>query len=114
MGDLCLGAACCTGRPGTMCERLAERASSLHTEVHTEVSSFTPEARIMGNDRETAPRTPEQMAARTQMERVTVNLTPRASEALREAVELSKDSKTDTINRALQVYAFVLRSLEGE
>ncbi|MGI8336072.1 hypothetical protein ACRYCC_39535 [Actinomadura scrupuli] len=44
---------------------------------------------------------------RPQMERVTVNLTARASEALRESVEVSGDTKTDTINRALLVYAFL-------
>jgi len=48
------------------------------------------------------------------MERVTVNLTAKAAEALREATELTGDSKTDTINRALQVYAFIQRALQGE
>jgi hypothetical protein len=46
---------------------------------------------------------------RSHMERVTVNLTARASEALRESVELTGDTKTDTINRALLVYAFLQR-----
>jgi hypothetical protein len=41
------------------------------------------------------------------LERVTVNLTPRSSKALREAVELTGDTKTDAINRALQIYAFL-------
>ncbi|WIV59661.1 hypothetical protein [Amycolatopsis nalaikhensis] len=36
---------------------------------------------------------------------MTVNLVPRASRALDRIVELTGDSKTDTINRALQVYA---------
>lgn len=40
------------------------------------------------------------------LERVTVNLVPRASKALQLAVELTGDTKTDTINRALQVYAY--------
>jgi hypothetical protein len=40
-------------------------------------------------------------------ERVTVNLTPRASRALEVATELTGDTKTDTINRALQIYAFL-------
>jgi hypothetical protein len=48
------------------------------------------------------------------MERVTVNLTQRSAEALREAVELTGDSKTDVINRALQVYAFIQRKIQGE
>ncbi|MEV4893896.1 hypothetical protein ACIBHY_51580 [Nonomuraea sp. NPDC050547] len=43
------------------------------------------------------------------LERVTVNLTQRAARALEEAVELSGDSKTDIINRALQVYAYLER-----
>lgn len=52
--------------------------------------------------------------SRPPMERVTVNLTAKAAEALREATELTGDSKTDTINRALQVYAFIQRALQGE
>ena len=36
-------------------------------------------------------------------ERVTVNLTRKTSDALADAVRLTGDSKTDTINKALQV-----------
>jgi hypothetical protein len=43
----------------------------------------------------------------SRVERVTVNLTPRASEALERAVRLTGDTKTDTINRALQLYAYL-------
>jgi hypothetical protein len=41
------------------------------------------------------------------LERITVNVTRRASRALELATRLTGDSKTDTINRALQVYAYV-------
>jgi len=41
------------------------------------------------------------------LERVTVNLTVRAARALNQAAELTGDSKTDTINRALQIYAYL-------
>jgi hypothetical protein len=41
------------------------------------------------------------------LHRVTVNLTPRSVEALAEACKLSGDSKTDTINRAIQVSAYL-------
>jgi hypothetical protein len=41
------------------------------------------------------------------LERVTVNLIARASRALQLAADLTGDSKTDTINRALQVYAYL-------
>lgn len=41
------------------------------------------------------------------LEKVTVNLIPRASRALRSASKLTGDSKTDTINRALQIYAYL-------
>jgi hypothetical protein len=41
------------------------------------------------------------------LERVTVNLTPRSSQALEVATELTGDTKTDTVNRALQIYAFM-------
>lgn len=38
--------------------------------------------------------------------RLTVNLIPRASRALTLATEITEDSKTDVINRAIQFYAF--------
>jgi hypothetical protein len=41
------------------------------------------------------------------LERITVNLTGRASRALEQATKLTGDSKTDTVNRALQVYAYM-------
>lgn len=40
-------------------------------------------------------------------ERVTVNLSARASRALEIATGLTGESKTDAINRALQIYAFL-------
>jgi hypothetical protein len=44
--------------------------------------------------------------------RVTVNLTPRSVDALDNAVRKSGDSRTDTINRALQAYDLVLDLLD--
>lgn len=41
------------------------------------------------------------------LERITVNLTARASRALELATQLTGDSKTDTVNRALQFYAYM-------
>jgi hypothetical protein len=41
------------------------------------------------------------------LERITVNLTSRSSSALELAVELCGDTKTDTINRAIQIYAYL-------
>jgi hypothetical protein len=40
--------------------------------------------------------------------RVTVNLIPRSDAALTLAVKLTGDTKTDTINRALQMYAYLM------
>ncbi len=40
-------------------------------------------------------------------ERITVNVTGRASLALRLAAELIGATRTDTVNRALQVYAYL-------
>jgi hypothetical protein len=40
-------------------------------------------------------------------EQVTVNVTGRACRALDLATELTDDTKTDTVNRALQVYAYL-------
>jgi hypothetical protein len=41
------------------------------------------------------------------LERVTVNLVARASRALQRAVDITGDSKTDALNRAIQVYAYL-------
>jgi hypothetical protein len=42
------------------------------------------------------------------LERITVNLAPRSSKALELATSLTGDSKTDTVNRALQIYAYLM------
>ncbi|MGC7093195.1 hypothetical protein ACPZ19_00880 [Amycolatopsis lurida] len=47
------------------------------------------------------------------LERVTVNLVPRASRALERATQLTGDSKTDTINRALQVLAVLEEAVDN-
>jgi hypothetical protein len=39
--------------------------------------------------------------------RLTVNLTPRAFEAMERAGRMTGDSKTDTVNRALRIYALI-------
>ncbi|WP_107473607.1 hypothetical protein [Streptomyces sp. NRRL S-813] len=44
--------------------------------------------------------------------RITVNLAPKAATALDQAVKLTGDSKTDTINRALQVYAYLEKVIQ--
>jgi hypothetical protein len=41
------------------------------------------------------------------LERVTVNLTPRAWHALEATVHRTGDTKTETINRALQIYNYL-------
>jgi uncharacterized protein (DUF1778 family) len=56
----------------------------------------------------------DQTAASQPLERVTVNLIPKASQALERAASLTGDSKTDVINRALQVYAFVEQILHDD
>lgn len=45
-------------------------------------------------------------------ERVTVNLSPASSAALDRAVDITGDSKTDTINRALQIYAMLADAVD--
>lgn len=45
--------------------------------------------------------------------KVTVNLTPRTVDAMEIACARTGDSKTDTINRALQVYQLVLDLLRA-
>jgi hypothetical protein len=46
-------------------------------------------------------------------ERITVNLTEKSSEALAEAIRVTRDSKTDCINKALQLYA-LLQSVQAD
>jgi hypothetical protein len=41
------------------------------------------------------------------VERVTVNLTARAAQALEKVIEITGESKTDAISRALLVYALL-------
>jgi hypothetical protein len=47
------------------------------------------------------------------LERVTVNFTTRSSQALEEAVRLTGDSKTDSLNRAIQIYAYIEQVLQS-
>ncbi len=44
---------------------------------------------------------------KTNLTRLTINLIPRATAALHLASEISGDSRTDTMNRAIQLYAYV-------
>jgi hypothetical protein len=52
-------------------------------------------------------KTPRSGGGNGPLERVTVNLIARAARALQEVAELTGDSKTDNINRAIQVYAYL-------
>jgi hypothetical protein len=47
------------------------------------------------------------------LERVTVNFTARSSHALDEVVRLTRDSKTDSLNRAIQIYAYIEQVLQS-
>ncbi|QPP10700.1 hypothetical protein G4Z16_14295 [Streptomyces bathyalis] len=38
---------------------------------------------------------------------MTVNLAPKAASALNRAVKLTGDTKTDTVNRSLRIYAYL-------
>jgi hypothetical protein len=64
------------------------------------------------SDAKPADRRPLESANRSDgsggsLKRVTVNVTGRASRALDLATELTGDTKTDALNRALQVYAYL-------
>lgn len=54
-----------------------------------------------------AGRKEETRPAGGSLERVTVNLTTRSARALELATQLTGDSKTDAINRAIQIYAYL-------
>lgn len=52
---------------------------------------------------------------RMSLQRITVNFTPRTVVALAAAMEQSGDSQTDTINHAVQMYAFFMGTInEGK
>ncbi len=60
-----------------------------------------------------ANRRSEKVSRKAQpLERVSLNLTPKSAQALDRAVELTEDSKTDTINRAIQTYAFLMEVID--
>jgi hypothetical protein len=53
------------------------------------------------------------MEPTSRLERVTLNITPRTVVALDEAMVATGDTKTDVINRAVQVYAYLHSVMEG-
>jgi hypothetical protein len=66
-----------------------------------------------GPEQATQGRAPAIGRAHGALERVTVNLTPRSVKALEEVVAITQDTKTDVINRSLQVYAYLEQILQG-
>jgi hypothetical protein len=58
-------------------------------------------------DASTSASTPKRGSGNGPLERVTVNLTARASRALQAAADLTGDTKTDSINRSIQIYAYL-------
>jgi hypothetical protein len=46
-------------------------------------------------------------------EKVTVNLTGRSAKALEEAVAATGNSKTEVINKALQIFGYILTQLDA-
>jgi hypothetical protein len=57
------------------------------------------------------PRYTDRGSAADPLVRISVNLNSRASRALREAADMTGHSKTDCVNRALQIYEFVEKVL---
>lgn len=55
----------------------------------------------------TTPRSSTTTDSATALERLNVNLTPRTRDALDKVMGCGSGSKTEVINRALQVYAFL-------
>lgn len=47
------------------------------------------------------------------LERVTVNLTPRSVHAMSRIIDLTGGTKTDAINSALQFYAYIKEFING-
>ena len=53
----------------------------------------------------------ERMSDKQPLTRLTVNLIPRADRALTIAAEKTGDTRTDTVNRALQFYAYFVQEI---
>ena len=49
-----------------------------------------------------------------ELTKLTVNLIPAAVLALDQATQIEEDSRTDTVNRALQIYAFLVQKTHIE
>lgn len=49
-----------------------------------------------------------------ELTRITVNLTPKSVDALREAQELDRLNQTDTLNKAIQTHAYLLSGMRVE
>jgi predicted transcriptional regulator len=47
-------------------------------------------------------------ASGSKLTRLTVNLTPKTAEALDHVAALTRDSRTDSVNRAIQFYDFMM------
>ncbi|MGY4989189.1 hypothetical protein [Streptomyces nigrescens] len=45
--------------------------------------------------------------------RVTLNLTPRSVEAIKQVEKIHKETRTDIINRAVQLYAMVEKAVDA-
>lgn len=73
----------------------------------TKTALTAPAAEGRLDDRRHGPPADRGSGSGGPLERVTVNLIPRASRALQRLVDLTGDSKTDIINRALQVYLYM-------
>ncbi|MFI6761779.1 hypothetical protein ACIBF5_21830 [Micromonospora sp. NPDC050417] len=72
----------------------------------------TEDSRAVVGDQEVAAGIPASGESGRSLVKVTVNLTPRAVDALELACARTRDTKTDTINRALVVYNLVLELME--
>src|SRR3954469_3456113 len=63
----------------------------------------------------TPPETPEDTSGplvTSGLTKITANLVPRAVAALNQASETTRDNRTDVINRALQVYAYISDAID--
>lgn len=76
--------------------------------MRTEEATATDQARSGGGGRTGGGR-----GGGSPLEKVTVNLTKRSVEALDKLVESTGETKTDAINKALQVYAFIQEQFDS-
>ena len=90
-----------------MASRCLAATTRMHCSEAQQGKELLMPATARSAERQNGTKTDGSRAGGGPLERVTVNLTPRSARALELATQLTGDSKTNTVNRAIQIYAYL-------